>query len=213
MYYCRLCDYHCDTLTICISHIKDVRHSRLARMQEIETTLYHLPKPTRQHLDHLEQLLTEVEKEVGLNENDLAVRAEMAETLNEVIQLTMGSEVSIRLFGSSISGFGLKKASIDLDLCIPTEGMKQHEALTKAAEVILSRKDLFSNVRTEFSARIPKIHFDMTTRKPTAQPGTTQHTSIPCELSLNNHNAVQCSKLMRDYMNLDSRVSYYMKHE
>ena len=32
-YYCRLCDYHCDTLTICISHIKDQRHSRLARMQ------------------------------------------------------------------------------------------------------------------------------------------------------------------------------------
>ena len=33
LYYCRLCDYHCDRLSICIQHIEDTRHSRLAKMQ------------------------------------------------------------------------------------------------------------------------------------------------------------------------------------
>ena len=56
-YYCRLCSYHCDTIAICISHIEDTRHSRLSRTQQLETTLYHLPKPNRHHLEVLDQVL------------------------------------------------------------------------------------------------------------------------------------------------------------
>lgn len=32
-YFCHLCEYHCDTIEICISHIEDTRHSRLAKKQ------------------------------------------------------------------------------------------------------------------------------------------------------------------------------------
>ncbi len=34
-------------------------------MQEVETTLYHIPKPNRHHLDTLQQLLLRVEREWG----------------------------------------------------------------------------------------------------------------------------------------------------
>ncbi len=85
-YYCRLCDYHCDTLTICISHIKDDRHSRLARMQEVETTLYHLPKPNRQHLDYLDNLLARTQSELGLTPQDIQDRMDVAALLGDVLK-------------------------------------------------------------------------------------------------------------------------------
>jgi hypothetical protein len=47
-------------------------------MQEIETTLYHLPKPSRHHLETLQQLLVKVEKEMGINGHGLKVREEVA---------------------------------------------------------------------------------------------------------------------------------------
>ena len=49
-YFCHLCEYHCDTIEICINHIKDTRHSMLAKKQELDTTLFHLPRPNKKHL-------------------------------------------------------------------------------------------------------------------------------------------------------------------
>ena len=56
-WFCRLCEYHCDNLAKCREHYSDTRHSRLARSKEIETTLYHLPRPTKHHIDCLDSLL------------------------------------------------------------------------------------------------------------------------------------------------------------
>ena len=54
-------------------------------MQEVETTLYHLPKPSRQHLDYLEQLLQRTRLEQGLSERDLRERAAAADMVDEFI--------------------------------------------------------------------------------------------------------------------------------
>ena len=86
LYYCRICDYHCDTLTICISHIEDVRHSKLIKMQELETTLFHLPKPSKHHLDSLNQLLQKVEKERGLPLRETERRRVLAGRLTNMLQ-------------------------------------------------------------------------------------------------------------------------------
>ena len=53
-------------------------------------------------------------------------------------------------------------------------------------------KLFFSDVDKDFSAKIPKIFFAIE--------------GFKCELSLNNHMAVQTTKLLRDYMCLDPRV-------
>ena len=46
-----------------IKHYLDTRHSRLSRTNEVETTLYHMPRPNRHHLDCLNSLLATVERE------------------------------------------------------------------------------------------------------------------------------------------------------
>ena len=53
--------------------------------QEIETTLYHLPKPGRHHLDTLQQLLLRVEADWGIGPVDVRQREEVAERVNLVI--------------------------------------------------------------------------------------------------------------------------------
>ena len=77
-YFCHLCEYHCDTIEICISHIEDTRHSRLAKKQELETTLYHLPRPNKKHLEALENLLLQIEREVGLSTIEMIQRETIA---------------------------------------------------------------------------------------------------------------------------------------
>ncbi len=134
-YYCRLCDYHCDTLTICISHIKDERHGRLARMQEIETTLYHLPKPSRQHLDYLEGLLQRTQAEEGLSVADVAEREATADAVGVLLAPALPEGSKVRLYGSCMTGFGLKSSALNLDLQIP-ENSPPHLALIAASDFV-----------------------------------------------------------------------------
>ncbi|XP_059090184.1 terminal uridylyltransferase 7-like [Tigriopus californicus] len=189
-FYCRLCDYHCDTLTICISHIKDTRHSRLAQMQEIETTLFHIPKPSKHHLDYLEGLLLNLERELGLSAVDLKHRAAVADQISAALA-HINPQVSARLYGSSLSGFGLKNSVLNLDLVFP-DTMKPAQALILTFEGLSGQPDVFQNVTKNFTCKMPSIQFVMD--------------GFTCELSCNNHMAVQTSMLMRDYWSLDPRV-------
>jgi hypothetical protein len=58
-------------------------------LQEVEITLFHLPKPTKHHLDTLEQLLTKTEKEVALMPADLQARAAVAAKLDKMLKLVI----------------------------------------------------------------------------------------------------------------------------
>ncbi len=55
-------------------------------MQEIETTLYHLPKPSKQHLDHLEGLLNKVRAEQGIMPKDVRAREEAAKRVDAFLK-------------------------------------------------------------------------------------------------------------------------------
>ena len=119
-------------------------------------------------MDNLDQVLDDLEVNLGLSKSDLDLRQKMAETLDDILQNALGEMiktkrkqdrkqtlnshyffsgkemVKVRMFGSSVTGFGLKDASLDLDLQILNpEVTKQHVALTSAAEVISTRNDLF----------------------------------------------------------------------
>jgi len=189
-WFCRLCEYHCDNLEKCKEHYVDTRHSRLSRTKEVETTLYHLPRPNRHHLDCLNSLLAIVEKEQGLSTSDLNMRQAVAQSVHSLLQDHIQG-CTVRLYGSSLSGFGLKSANVNLDLQITAE-QKPHLALLKALEVLQESAD-YLEVADEFTAKIPTIKFLTTT-------------GLACELSLNNHHAYQTSYLMKDYWNLDPRV-------
>jgi terminal uridylyltransferase len=189
-WFCRLCEYHCDNLVKCREHYLDTRHSRLTRTKEVETTLYHLPRPNKHHLDCLNSLLAMVEKEQGLSSSDLNTRQAVAQSVHSLLQDSIPG-CTVRLYGSSLTGFGLKTANVNLDLQI-TADQKPHLALLKALEVLQESAE-YLEVTDEFTAKIPTIKFT-----------TTSH--LACELSLNNHHAYQTSRLLKDYWSLDSRV-------
>ena len=103
-------------------------------MQEIETTLFHLPKPSRQHYDYLDQLLASIEKEVGLTEQDIEIREQVAEKVGVLLgDVVQGSYV--RLYGSCLTGFGLKSSVLNLDFQIPDK-VQPHVALLTALDTI-----------------------------------------------------------------------------
>ena len=101
--------------------------------QEIETTLYHLPKPGLHHLDTLQHLLLRVEAEWGLGPADVQHREAVAERVNIVV--TAGIQgASVRLYGSCYTAFGLKDSSLDLDLMLP-ENLPPHRGLLQALQL------------------------------------------------------------------------------
>lgn len=55
-------------------------------MQELETTLYHLPKPSKQHLEILEQKLLAIDKEYSLSEDDMNDRRKLASDLETALK-------------------------------------------------------------------------------------------------------------------------------
>ena len=85
-YFCHLCEYHCDTIEICISHIEDTRHSRLAKKQELQTTLFHLPRPNKKHLEALDNLLIKVDEHMGLSMMEIQRREAIAQRVDEILR-------------------------------------------------------------------------------------------------------------------------------
>ena len=211
IYYCRICDYHCDNLGICISHIRDLRHSRLIKMQTLETTLFHLPKPGRHHLDSLNQLLIKIEKENGLPAKEIQHRTALAARLTRLFQNSIPG-CTVRLYGSSLTGFGMIGSGLNLDLLLPDNGtIRPHIALINAYKILLSAGPEFQNVQNDFGAKIPIISFMVSPNNTTGAEyllSTNSRNCIPmqCELSLNNHNAFQTSQLLADYCLIDPRV-------
>ena len=69
----------------CYNLIWEVELTLIFIFQEVEITLFHLPKPTKHHLDTLEQLLTKIEKEVSLSTPDMQARAAIAAQLDLIL--------------------------------------------------------------------------------------------------------------------------------
>ncbi len=162
----------------------------MARKQELETTQYHLPRPSRQHLETLDNQLKKVESGLGLDANDIGLRNAITAKVDELLKHFLPGS-SVRMYGSSLTGFGLKTSNLNLDLQIPAE-IPPHLALMTAFDVLAKRPGEFHNVLPDFTAKIPAISFYF---------GGTR-----CELSLNNKMAYQTSALLKDYGRLDPRA-------
>ena len=96
-----------------------------------------------------------------------------------------------RMYGSSMSGFGLATSNLNLDLQIPDD-IPPHVALMTAFDVLAKRQSDFHDVVPDFMAKIPAVSFNVG--------------RVKCELSLNNHMAYQTTALLKDYTKLDPRV-------
>lgn len=125
--------------------------------QELETTLYHLPRANKKHLEALDALLNKIESECGLSSLEIAHRGQIAKKVNEILSVILPGSV-VRPYGSSMTGIGLKNSDLNLDLQIPSE-IPPHEALIKAYQALVQRPQEFVNVIPEFTAKIPVVSF------------------------------------------------------
>ena len=179
-------------------------------MQELETTLFHLPKPGRHHLESINQLLYKIEDEHGLPLKEIRLRKELAERLTTLFQQSIPG-CTVRLYGSSLSGFSLIESVLNLDLLLPEDGsIRPHIALINAYNVLISAGQDFENVQNDFSAKIPVVSFAVKNNCSGEAANTLSIASgqlpMQCELSLNNHNAFQTSQILSDYCLMDPRV-------
>ena len=95
-WFCRLCEYHCDNLNKCLEHIYEQRHQRLTRQKELDTTLNNLPRPSRHHLESLNRLLAEIERDYGLSSEDMKARQELADSVHSLLEVrTLGTELNV----------------------------------------------------------------------------------------------------------------------
>lgn len=78
---------------------------------------------------------------MGLNVADLKIRAALAEQVSAALT-QMNPQVSARLYGSSLSGFGLKDSVLNLDLVFP-DTMKPAQALILTFEGLSRQPALF----------------------------------------------------------------------
>ncbi|CAH1242765.1 ZCCHC11 [Branchiostoma lanceolatum] len=191
-YFCRLCQYHCDTPAVCHRHIKESKSHRV-RIQgkRANEELRKIPKPTGAQVAALTVLLERVEQEQGLLESDRTGRHQLADRVQTSIQKTL-PDCKIQLYGSSLSGFALKTSNVNLDVSVPKEA-NPSEILAKV-EQILAKEESFAEVESNFSAKIPCISFK------------DRESGLQCILSTGNDAAISTCKLLATYARIDSRV-------
>ena len=62
-------------------------------------------------------------------------RLKIVDKVNGILQPEL-TDCSVRLYGSSLSGFGLKTSDIDLDLVVDNKEFQSHIVLNRTLEVI-----------------------------------------------------------------------------
>jgi DNA polymerase sigma len=183
---CQVCVYHLEDLEQVREHLVKPRHGQLARARALTEYLRLLPPPSAPHLAGIQAMLDTVHREEGLSTADLAGRAAVAARLEELLSVSLQG-CSVRMFGSSLSGLGLRGCPVDLDL-EPPPGRLPGQALLAAAR----QSGLYTAVAEDFTSKMPAIHF--------AAEG------LACQLSCGNGAAVETGLLLRDYLALDGRA-------
>ena len=98
-------------------------------------------------------MLEKVQKEQGLDEDDLAARKDVAIQVEELLAPRLPG-CSVTLFGSSLSGFGLRSSSVDLKLGLPPE-CSPSRGMAMAARTL--GEAAFSEVSEDFHGQVWEI--------------------------------------------------------
>jgi hypothetical protein len=77
-----------------LSNITQHTFLSLTPPSQIETTLYHLPRPTKHHLDCLDGLLASLERDYGLDPAELQARKGVAGAVHTLLQVLLAIQGS-----------------------------------------------------------------------------------------------------------------------
>ncbi|XP_068677425.1 terminal uridylyltransferase 4-like isoform X2 [Montipora foliosa] len=191
-FYCELCSMKIENVQECPNHVITKAHKKAKKAKGEYLTLCRVKSPSQSQISALNRLLEAVFHEHGLCPvKELPIRQEVAKDVSKTIHV-LHPECAVSVFGSSLTGFGLKDSDINLDLVIPDQGNVPHILLSILD--LLQKNESYSDVKSDFDAKVPRILF--------------KHVSsgLDCELSPGNFTASKTSHLLKKYYELDPRV-------
>ncbi|XP_033636664.1 terminal uridylyltransferase 4-like [Asterias rubens] len=191
-FYCRLCNYHLDNLTLCKKHWKEPRHSKLEESKSYQWEIKKIKAPNKAHAGALSTLLKSVVDENALNKGDLEMRQRIAHTVEKILHKEM-PDVTVSVYGSSLSGFGFKDSDVNLSIEAP-EGSIPSQVLVMACQALGPGDEIFEDIESDFEGRFPCIRF------------SDKQSGLKCELCTGSVSAIKTSQLLRDYRQIDPRV-------
>jgi len=188
---CKVCNYYCDNIPVVAAHLAKNTHIRQVQDYNDEVTLRELPEMTREQMGVLNSYLIRVVTENSMSFADMETRRTITVLVDELVTTNLKG-CSIRLFGSSKHGLGLKTADVNMDLQVP-EGALPPAMLKSVAELI-AQSPHFVNVKENFDCEFPFVSF------------TYHKSGEQCSISLNNERAVSLALLLSKYTPLDPRL-------
>ncbi|CAG5136875.1 unnamed protein product, partial [Candidula unifasciata] len=194
-YYCILCDFHLNIEADCSKHLTDTRHLRKKKLHEEDMVLRSIPKPTERQFAALTAAVEKVYTEHGISPEEKKQRADAVLRLEKVLKEKI-PDLMLYLYGSSLTGFGMKTADINVNL---TSTDKNKKLTTLLKETYVGIKDLndsgFSNVRPDFTAKVPGLYL------------TDNMTGLTLRIAIHCYKAHCTSQLLSMYSDFDTRVS------
>ncbi|XP_040396770.1 terminal uridylyltransferase 7 isoform X3 [Cygnus olor] len=153
-YACKLCDVLIESVAFAHKHIKEKRHKKSIKEKQEEQMLSTLPPPTASQIKAIGVAIENVVQEFGLSNEDLEERLNIKTVMEGVLHQKL-PECSLRLYGSSCSGFGFKTSDINIDIQFPAS-MSQPDVLLLVQES-LQNSESFIEVDADFHTRIPVV--------------------------------------------------------
>ena len=201
---CLLCSAATDFKSIqwhIVSEKHKLRHKQLMEyVFLLSIPIYNPPQAMK-----ISNVLENIYKKCYLDDVDRQRRQQVIDTIILLMQTNGLSDYTLRLYGSTINGFGLKDSDINLDIVPihpPTETTdksgKNVESvaivLSKISNIIKRKTQLFSNVRNEYNLKVPKIRFN------------DRRFNFEIEISITVNKSYRSSKLLQQYCQIDRRV-------
>nr|XP_045624823.1 uncharacterized protein LOC123774531 [Procambarus clarkii] len=190
-YFCRLCDYHCDSLVVCRRHISDTRHRKLKESKDVETTLKNVPSATDGHIASIDKLVTSIADKMKVTPDMTKQRQEVVTQLNGLL-VNKVEGCHLEMVGSSVSGFCLKTSDINIDVVMDDE-LNPSTALLAVKELV-GKSDIYKDVLDDLSSSFPTMSF------------THAKTNLRMVVGASSTSSKFTNQLLADYASLDSRV-------
>ncbi|CAC5420098.1 TUT [Mytilus coruscus] len=185
-YFCRVCDYHMDTLDDVRRHGKDHRHKRRVENINIQDELKRLTEPSEKQILTMESLLERTFNEHHLTKAMMQDRHETVQHLETFLKKSL-PDAKLNIFGSSFTGLGLKSSDVNVDLDV----QKDHAKCLTAAFRAMKECENYENVISDFSSKVPCIYFTVS--------------NVQYRITINNESARNCSLLLKLYAECDQR--------